>query len=350
MEANGIRIGSLGRPAGSVCPATSAVALMGGRVRSWRQAPGRAWPQRWWHLRLHASPTWGPRRLAQVSNGTVARVACVRRSATEIIARNEEREMVSEEAEPRSVLILTGTLRPSSDVYALKRASWDIRERDYLASAKRWADARYNIWNEMWLVDNSPEMSASDWATFEGKLIDCSSARIKPVRLVDATGRESCIQKGKGEALLMDAVIQQLVARKVTYFSKVTGRLFVSNADQILQGKPFNGISASISTRLDMSDTRFLGMPVQTWIDHFKDMAPEVDETKGRLFEHVFARRALMAVAAGVPFHGTRRIPRFVGASGSMNIDYGSRRTRLNQALHELARTPYRRRSIGLTL
>jgi hypothetical protein len=249
----------------------------------------------------------------------------------------------------RRALILTSTLKPADTVYKLKRSQLEIRRSDYLTSVQRWSKGGLGAWDDVYLVDNSPDILSEQWSEFVEQIHRCSDGKIQAIH-VDVRPDPTAIllQKGREEAKLLDAAVSRLADMGVTYFSKVTGRLFVSNADRVILPSQHEGISAAISNRLNLSDTRFFAMPLAEWSAHFTGMDEDVDEPSGIMLEHVFAQRTMRAVGQGSRFVSMPRLPLYAGSSGSMDIDYGSFKGRTKRMLHELLRLPYQRYSVTL--
>lgn len=251
--------------------------------------------------------------------------------------------------QPRRAFVLTSTLKPASSVFHLKRSQLETRRVDYLSSVDRWSQGSLDAWGEAFLIDNSPDLSSEQWEEFAAQVKLRSRGAIQAVHVdVQPDLISPVLQKGREEAKLLDAAVISLQQRGITYFGKVTGRLFVSNLNRVIPSDRSEGISAAISNRLHLSDTRFFAMTLSEWSAHYTGMEKDVDEEAGVMLEHVFARRTMTAVGAGSTFASMSRLPRFVGMSGSMDIDYGSLTNRVKRSLHEVLRLPYTRYSVTL--
>ncbi|MCD5350961.1 hypothetical protein [Kineosporia mesophila] len=249
----------------------------------------------------------------------------------------------------KRAIVLTATLKPAETVYKLKRSDLDVRRSDYLTSVERWCQNSLKAWDDAYLIDNSPDLSPQQWSEFSDQVDQRSNGQITALHVdVQPDLKATLLQKGREEAKLLDAASVALRQRGVTYFGKVTGRLFVANVNQAVPPDRNQGISAAISNRLHMSDTRFFAMPVEEWLAHYMGMEADVDEPNGIMLEHVFARRTMTAIGAGSTFVSMPRLPRFIGSSGSMDIDYGSLAGRVKRSMHELIRLPYMRYSVTL--
>lgn len=136
---------------------------------------------------------------------------------------------------------------------------------------------------------------------------------------------QDLLDRGKGaiEAAAIDELICADGIRPEDTFYKVTGRLIVRNAADLL--RPLADRQVMLRRRVDNSwaDTRFFGMRASTWAACYTGMATQLDDFAGVWLEHVMAARTMSAAlerrVVETPF---AHPPMIVGQSGSHGHRY----------------------------
>ena len=234
----------------------------------------------------------------------------------------------------RHALILTATVEPSTS-FKLVVLDPEARLAQYRESFTRWRWLADRTGLELLVVENSGVGAAELETVVRGSggehhrfVVDTDAAA------VETEGR------GVGEARLLDAAARVLASQAWgagDTVTKVTGRLFVPNLMSVLGPEPV-GIQAGLRSDLAWCDSRCFTLPFSAFETHLASMDEEIDEPREVYLEVVLARRLLAAVAAGVPWQGWRRLPRFEGVSGSSGERYEALANRSRRLVHDLAR------------
>lgn len=147
------------------------------------------------------------------------------------------------------------------------------------------------------------------------------------------------VQNGIGaiEAEALDAVMSSLAAGRTAnaIVAKVTGRLRVHNALELLAAHDNSTVLARRSLDRRYVDSRFFQVPVTLWNSYMTGLASEICDTKGRYLEHAIAHRLIVGEYERklrvIPFS---QRPIVQGVSGTTGRRYGRRFSRaLNRPL-----------------
>ncbi|MBO1756219.1 hypothetical protein [Allobranchiibius sp. CTAmp26] len=136
--------------------------------------------------------------------------------------------------------------------------------------------------------------------------------------------------KGAIEAAAIDHALVTLDPSPDTVLVKVTGRLLVQNAAQLIG--PVGGATVQVRRSVDrvFADTRFVVTTVGTWREHLSGMGVEVDDDHGRWLERVAAQRLILGeYAGGLTVQRFPDPPRFAGSSGTTGAPYDGWRARV---------------------
>lgn len=129
--------------------------------------------------------------------------------------------------------------------------------------------------------------------------------------------------KGYGEAIIMEEAFRRskLIAEN-NFIVKITGRLLVRNISQLITDnkRTLTQTIQTFSPKNNMIDSRFTVCPKSFYINDFLSRKEQINDTKGKYFEHVLhdtllSRRSFVYI----PF---LRVPLIEGVSGSSGKEY----------------------------
>lgn len=146
------------------------------------------------------------------------------------------------------------------------------------------------------------------------------------LEILDYVPSATMVEKGKGsvEAGAIDHAVGVLAGKGVTAVTKVTGRLRVTNARDVLA--PLDPNSVMVRRTLDRRyvDSRLIHASTDVWTGVLHDMALELNDASGTYLEHVAALRLIRAEhERGTSVMRFPRRPRFRGQSGTSGGQYG---------------------------
>jgi hypothetical protein len=188
------------------------------------------------------------------------------------------------------------------------------REANYLSALARWCKALPSNWS-IAVAENS------NWPSSRFAAIGDQFGR--SIQVLQCEDRGSHEGKSIGEAGLVDDFAAAGLAQDFDWIFKCTGRLFVHNINACLPTLDgASGVCASIVPSLEHMDSRFFGASREVFLEYFTDMGEEIDEAENIYFEHIAARRMLLALSAGHRFLPFEELPYFIGRSASIGIPY----------------------------
>ena len=180
-------------------------------------------------------------------------------------------------------LIITGTIKPSNDVFALAVSDSGIREKQYLNSIKYYIE-KTKI-KKIIFCDNS---GFHENAGLNELARECN----KELEWISFIGDNAMVSergKGFGECEIMNRIFStSKLINTCSSFVKVTGRLIVKNIDLVIWTAKKNNIYCDIYQ--DMFLTYFYLMPVETYASYFTDANKNVDDKSGVFLEHCYYR------------------------------------------------------------
>ncbi len=231
----------------------------------------------------------------------------------------------------RCVLLLTATVSPGETPDLVLRDPQE-REANYLDALARWCKALPPNWSIV-VAENS------GWPA--SRFSEVGERLGRSVQVLECEDRGSEEGKSIGEAGLVDDFAASELSQGCDWIFKCTGRLYVHNVDTCLPALDgATGVCASIVPSLEHMDSRFFGASRELFLEYFTRMGSEIDEAKGINFEHIAARRMLLALSAGHRFRPFAELPYVIGQSASIGIQYhgGSIRAKwfLRQQLRRL--------------
>lgn len=210
------------------------------------------------------------------------------------------------------LIIVTATIKPSSDVPFLKLSNVNERLEQYIESIIKLFDCE-NI-EKVIFCDNS------------NYVIDCNrlyeSAKLKNVsfeylHFKGDSSKVSSKGKGYGEGEIINFILEnsKLIIGE-NYFFKLTGRLRVANLNKILNKTKnnINYFNTSSFKNKNSVDTRFYGISVKQYNEYFRNAYHQVDDKNHVYLEHVFFNiiKQKKINSINMPFY-----PVFIGQSGS---------------------------------
>jgi len=220
------------------------------------------------------------------------------------------------------VLIITGTIAPASQAF-LKVTDKDERLEQYISCIRFFINSKSV--NKIIFCDNSDYKDEA--GEFKKLTNEAKGKGIHLESLFFKGNAENVVLHGKGygEGEIMEYIFSHSeLIKGEDYFYKITGRLIVNNIKDIVRlttKKNICHINIPNATRRDILDTRFYGMPVKMYREYFLKAYENVDDSKERFLEHVFAH-ILRDKKRGLKHRNIPRYPRLTGRSGSSGGDY----------------------------
>jgi hypothetical protein len=218
------------------------------------------------------------------------------------------------------VILLTAAITPVRSFKGLLRDP-QVRFGQYKSALLFWASVADRIDARVVLV----ETTGADLS----KLVDLVPLGQRTRILgFPYTPSATAIQNGIGaiEAEALDEVLLNLAARHTVdaLVAKVTGRLRVRNAVELLAAHDNSTFLVRRSLDRHYADSRFFQVPLSLWNSYMTGLATEVCDPEGRYFEHAMAHRLIVGEYEGklrvVPF---ARRPIVEGVSGTSGKRYG---------------------------
>lgn len=154
-----------------------------------------------------------------------------------------------------------------------------------------------------------------------------SSLLDRKVPVISFAATDTLVAQGKGavEAAALDYALSVSALDPGATVAKVTGRLIVRNASQLLDPIAENAVRARRTLDRKYCDSRFFVASAGFWKDHLWGMAEEVKDCEGRYLEHALAHRLNNAeYLSGARVEKFPRRPLFIGTSGTNGKRYGS--------------------------
>lgn len=136
--------------------------------------------------------------------------------------------------------------------------------------------------------------------------------------------------KGFGEGEIIEYALSNSTFLKASdYFAKITGKLFVKNAEYFLNNPPktiychfnFNYSKIFFPRNCSTVDTRFYVVSKQFYIIELQKLYRKVNETKGLFLEHVFYTKLNLLISNGYVINYWC-VFYISGISGSMGTPY----------------------------
>lgn len=232
----------------------------------------------------------------------------------------------------KTVLLITGCVKPKANVFNLQLKDVNLRFQQYIECIK-WS-VEHTKFENITFVDNSGY-------PIDTELIEFANKQGKKLEWLSFIGNEKMIAscgKGYGEGEIIEYALEHSKQlNKATYFCKLTGRLKVDNMDRFIKLADMNGTYFwtmglnKIRKFSDGVETRFYGMPIKIYKATFVDAYKAVDDKNGMWLEKTFYKEYN---TKNVKCKRIALYPDFSGQSGSMGIDYKvSRRVLVGKTL-----------------
>lgn len=214
--------------------------------------------------------------------------------------------------------IITGTIKPAAQMGQLVIRDEKERLKQYKEGLKALLDSR--VFSKLIFCENS---------NYGTEKLNCLAEDAKEkgidLELLSFQGdtENICIHgKGYGEGEIMEYVFSNSrLIQGETYFVKITGRLKVDNAkelvNRILEGRTYFNIPNR--TIKDFYDTRIYGMPIQQFKALFLNAYHQVMDEQGIFLEIVYTK---ILQGNDIKVYNFPRYPRIKGISGSGGIEY----------------------------
>lgn len=230
-------------------------------------------------------------------------------------------------------VVLTGAITPQSN-YRLHLVDPTERRAQYADALVAWGAWARRTGAEVWFVENS----GADLAAFFSDAGVSDNPLMHSLSVGTPDAEDVARGKGAAEALMMDAFAEHNKASTEGVWVKATGRLFVSNAMDILPPLGAGeGVAARLSLDLQHMDTRFFAATPEFWMNNFQSVSADISEPDGIRIEHVLARRTLQGLGAGGELQRFTDQPRIVGTSGTWKgRNYGGIRSQVKRGVVSL--------------
>jgi hypothetical protein len=234
------------------------------------------------------------------------------------------------------IILLTAAITP---VQSFKGSLRDPQERlrQYRTALTSWTSVADHLHARVVVV----ETTGADLSS----LVDpVPLGQRERILVLPYTPSLTAIQNGIGaiEAEALDEAMLTLATRENVnaLVAKVTGRLQVHNAVQLLTAHDNTTFLARRSLNRQYVDSRFFQVPLALWNSYMTGLASEVSDLEGRYFEHAIAHRLILGEYEGrlrvLPFP---QRPIVEGVSGTTGKRYGGQfRRALNMPLSWLER------------
>jgi hypothetical protein len=215
------------------------------------------------------------------------------------------------------VLALTATIDPGRTPYVTVRDP-AVRLEEYQVALRRWLRLRDRFSAILW-VENSGH-----------RAVDRIEEEFsKDVTVVRAPEDPGTAQRGKGlgEVGLLWELYRCGLIPSDGYLVKCTGRLFVRRSGALLRaldGAP--DLVVRLRRDFAYADARFFALRTSRLERVLRTCSAEIDDTRGRYFEHALARATLTEVVEGARLVSWPEPLLFAGRSGSSGERYDSPR------------------------
>ncbi len=221
------------------------------------------------------------------------------------------------------ILIITATINPPTQDY-LKINNIDDRISQYKDSLVHFINC--GAFDKIILCDNSNYLTDNDIFKTEKELSDKKNISLELLSFVGNTEKVREQGKGYGEGEIMEYIFaNSKLIQNENYFFKVTGRLKVDKIELLVEKsktaieKGINLFNVPNHTMHEIYDTRFYGMPVGVYKEHFINAYEKVDDKNGIFLETVFTDelRNKQIKHRNFPLY-----PRITGVSGTSGGKY----------------------------
>lgn len=213
------------------------------------------------------------------------------------------------------VLILTGTVDPGSMIYTRLKDPI-IRRTHYINSIRWWI---HNSQLPIIFIENSNTDLSADLQP------EIDTGRLEMIHF-EGNRFPASRGKGYGELNCLARVLAcSAYVKEADFIFKITGRLTILNFQDFIDDFQKNqevGLIIDLRTSLTFSDSRFFGCRPAFISDFLLPNQHLANDSAHMYMEHILAKAALQAVAAGYLFRPFICYPKVKGLSGSMGSIY----------------------------
>lgn len=217
------------------------------------------------------------------------------------------------------VILITGCISPSSNIYMLAIKDSNERRRQYIDSIYYYIEK--SKVRKIVYCDNSN-------AKPDEKLFEDAKKHGKELEWISFQGdEEKTISKGKGygEAEIVKyAMEHSVLLRNSEYFIKITGRLKVRNLNFFVRTAKISNIYfcpvRTLTNQLYIN-TRIYMMPISVYKKYFWNSGDYVFDAEDIYLEHAFGK---CIISGNVNYKKFPYLPRIDGISGSTGRNYSS--------------------------
>jgi hypothetical protein len=217
----------------------------------------------------------------------------------------------------RLVILLTATIAPGP-VPFLMRSDPSMRRSDYAGALTQWVAVRQPP--SIVFCDNSAA-AVDDLRGLAGGQVEFLSFR----------GNEGAQTRGKGFGeigIIAHALEHSATVANADLVLKVTGRLFVRNAEALIARltREKGDVFCDLRQNLEVSDSRVFCATPAFLARYLVPSAEEIDDHVGRSFEVVLARAVHRAIGDGCGWGLLPMAPDLVGIAATADQPYPSSR------------------------
>lgn len=181
------------------------------------------------------------------------------------------------------VLLVTGCIKPDPNVPFLEIKDYESRKEQYLESIKYYIE-KTKI-QRIVFCDNSLAQVAEELNVLARK-------HSKSFEWLSFSGNHAkAVSQGKGYGegeIIEYALNHSTLLHDSEYFIKVTGRVIIKNVNFLLRFMHKKNMYFCRNSQTNI-DTKFYGIPIQTYKNHFQDLYKKVDDNKGKYLENLFS-------------------------------------------------------------
>lgn len=220
------------------------------------------------------------------------------------------------------IVLVTGTLVPGENVFALQLVDRDKRIGEYAESLKKLMAAKSV--DKVVFCENSGDEQAVE--KLREQLYDGKTENKLEILSFQGDGdKVAKYGKGYGEGeVIKYALHNSRFLKNEKEFIKLIGRVTVENLDEIIE-KMKKGIlyfnPVKIYGKDKQTDTKFYKIPIKVYETYFLELYMQVRDKDGIYIEHLFWK---CLKENRLAFRNTPEYPRFQGTSGSIGISYGT--------------------------
>ncbi len=217
----------------------------------------------------------------------------------------------------KAIVLLTGTVNPDGMVFTALQ-DVEVRKNQYIDSIRFWLKT---AGLPIVFVENS-NTDLSDY--FKDEI---NSDKIEVLHF-SGNNFDKRLGKGVGELNCIEyACANSVKMKEISFVFKVTGRYKIINFNTFLneyRARPEIDLLVDFKWDLSFCDSRFFGFTPAFLPDFLSNYRGLLNDSEGIYLEHILAKAALTAIAAGYAFKPLITLPRIEGYSASSGVQYNS--------------------------